>query len=109
MPEYRVGEIVLVRFHPAFGQELKKYRPALIMVEESKLDSRFVVVAPFTSKSDSTGQFELVVDNPILEKKSLLLCWYMRTIDRTRVVKKLGELKKTEIFKMKKILKKWVE
>jgi mRNA-degrading endonuclease toxin of MazEF toxin-antitoxin module len=105
MPKYNLGDIVLVRFHPAYGQELKKYRPAVIIRDLSAIDTRFVQIAPLTTKASiPKNAFELVINHSALENTSLLLVWYILTFDATRVVHHLGKLKPADISKLKKIL-----
>jgi mRNA-degrading endonuclease toxin of MazEF toxin-antitoxin module len=94
---YEVGDIVLVKFHPGSGSELKKYRPAVIMTDLSDIDTRFALIAPFTTNLKNPQKTELLIaDNPALKKDSLLLCWYLKSIDQRRISKKLGELSETE-------------
>lgn len=104
MPGYKFGEIVLVRFHPAFGTELKKYRPAVVMCSTLKIDKRFVLVAPLTTKLPAVNEFELMIEHKVLKKKSLLLCWYLRTVDQIRVVKRVGEVAEKDKNEIKKRL-----
>lgn len=103
------GDIYLVRFHPAVGSELKRFRPAVVISDQvNRIDSRFTVIAPLTTNIKSKHpEYELEIKaNPALEKDSLLLCWYLRTVDVTRLENKLGLLSKTDIVKMKQALKK---
>jgi mRNA-degrading endonuclease toxin of MazEF toxin-antitoxin module len=91
MPAYKCGDIVLVRFHPAYGQELKKYRPAVIASAiPNQLDARFALIVPFTSRLKAGNKFEFPITNPVLRQPSLLLCWYLKTIDAQRITSRLG-------------------
>jgi mRNA-degrading endonuclease toxin of MazEF toxin-antitoxin module len=90
-----VGDIFLVKFHPGYGSEFKKYRPAVVMTSTNSLiDGRFVTIAPLTTNARTNNpKFELLIKgNPTLAKDSLLLCWYLQTVDSSRIVKKLGKL-----------------
>ena len=92
------GDIVLIKFHPGYGNEFKKYRPAVVMSETiTKIDPRFILIAPLTTnlKTDQPD-LELIINNPSLDKKSLLLTWYLLTIDSSRLVRKLGSLCDTD-------------
>ena len=94
MENYNTGDIVLVRFHPAYGQELKKFRPAVIISPNAnKIDDRFVIIIPFTTQTSLKNEYEIAIQNEGLEKESLLLCWYILTIDCSRIVDHLGKLK----------------
>lgn len=97
--EINTGDIFLVKFHPGYGNEFKKYRPAVIISSKTtQIDSRFALIAPLTTnlKTDNP-QLEIPITHSVLEKKSLLLVWYMRTIDSSRLVKKLGTLSQRDV------------
>lgn len=104
-PNPQVGDIYLVRFHPSFGSELRKYRPAVIVaVPNKKMDNRFILIAPFSSNT-KMGQKQAEVfipKQPGVEKNSSLLCWYLWTIDKRRLQIKLGKLPQEKIVEMKK-------
>jgi mRNA-degrading endonuclease toxin of MazEF toxin-antitoxin module len=109
MSNYKVGDIVLVKFHPGAGAEFKKYRPAVVMADLTHIDSRFIMVAPFTTNIKDQQSAELLIaKNPILEKDSLLLCWYLRTFDQRRIIKKLGQLQEKEIEACRNILQEFI-
>ena len=106
MNKYRFGDIYLVRFHPSVGQELKRYRPAVVLSSVvNRIDSRFVLVAAVSTKIDSTNKYEVVIDNTSLQKKSAILVWYLRTIDTERLERKIGELSKDDQSKCKAMVK----
>lgn len=104
MPVYSFGDIVLVRFHPAYGAELRKYRPAVIVKNLSSIDARFVQIAPLTTKSTNTNNYEMIIDHPILEGKSFLLCWYIMTYDISRVIHRLGKLSDPDQARLRKTM-----
>ena len=103
----KFGEVYLIRFHPAYGQKFKKYRPGVILSTKiSELDPRFTLIAPVTSKTENLKKEELLLPSlPFLKKESALLIWYVRTVDITRLETKLGELPKDAKIKLKKKLK----
>lgn len=89
----QAGEVHLVRFHPSYGAEFQKYRPAVV-VSSAVVDPRFVLIAPFsTNLRILNPDYEFVVKaGATLQKDSVLLSWYLWTIDTRRLVKKLGVL-----------------
>jgi mRNA interferase MazF len=105
--KYRTGEIYLVRFHPAAGAELKRYRPAVIISSQTTVaDPRFALLAPLTTGGIVNRKYEMVVRRRSdLAKDSTLLVWYLRTIDVGRVGGKIAELNKREIKILKRKLK----
>lgn len=99
MTGLKTGDIYLVRFHPGYGAELKKFRPAVIMSSRiSTLDPRFALIAPLTTDVQSQNLFEIpIAKGRTLESDSLLLCWYLWTIDHRRLEKKLGTISSQEL------------
>jgi mRNA interferase MazF len=106
MNNIQAGDIFLVKFHPGYGNEFKKYRPAVIISSKiTKIDPRFVLIAPFTTNTKTKqSKFEIIIDHESLEKKSLLLAWYIRTIDSDRLVRKLGTLSTQDKKKISKAI-----
>ena len=105
MSKFQFGDIYLVRFHPSFGQELKRYRPAVILSSVvNKVDPRFTLVAAVSTKINTKNKFEVIVENDSLEKKSAILLWYVRTVDLERVERKIGELSEQDKEKCKNVL-----
>lgn len=101
----QVGDIYLVKFHPSSGRQLKKYRPAVIVnTTITDIDSRFCLVAPFTS-SKKQNNWELTFNNTALNKESTLLCWYLETIDVRTLERKLGSLSPQERKEMEKVMR----
>jgi len=105
--KYRTGEIYLVRFHPAAGAELKRYRPAVIISSQTTIaDPRFTLMAPLTAGGIVSKKFEMsIVSRGDLAKDSTLLAWYLRTIDVRRIGIKIAELNLREIKILKRKLK----
>lgn len=92
---YNVGDVLLMKFHPGFGSELKKYRPALVISTATELaDPRFVLVIPITTKAPKKKQpLEVELKHcSCLTKKSYALLWYPMTLDAQRVQHVLGSI-----------------
>ena len=93
------GEIYLVNFDPAIGAEIKKTRPALILQNDiANRYSSVTIVAAITSFSDKDGKMystEVFIGDSEggLDNDSVALLNQIRTIDKRRLVKKLGVLK----------------
>ena len=93
-------EVYLVKLNPTVGSEVQKTRPCIIISPDEINILHTVIVAPMTSKG-----FDFVFRPKIkFEKKDgLVLLDQIRTVDKARLVKKLGDVdKKTsqEISKM---------
>src|SRR3989338_7738676 len=88
------GEVYLVNFDPSIGAEIKKTRPALIIQNDvANEHSPVTIVAAITSavvgKSYPT-EISLKLGEGGLDRSSVVLLNQLRTIDRSRLVKKLG-------------------
>lgn len=105
--KYKQGEIYLVKFHPASGKELHKFRPAVIIFDSTH--PGFVTISPLTSILKIRTpklEFRITPSNTNnLEQDSLLLTWYMRTIDTNLIQKYLGKLSTSDQTLLKKSLK----
>ena len=93
-------EVHLVKLNPTVGSEVQKTRPCIVISPNEMNVLKTVIVAPMTSKG-----FDFVFRPKIkFEKKDgLVLLDQIRTVDKSRLVKKLGDVdKKTsqEISKM---------
>ena len=93
------GEIYLVNFDPATGAEIRKTRPALILQNDiANRYSSVTIVAAITSFSSEDGktyptEVFIGVSEGGLDNDSITLLNQIRTIDKRRLVKKLGVLK----------------
>ena len=82
------GEVWLINLDPTVGSEIQKTRPCVVISPPELHDHlRTVIVAPMTTKSRPAPYRVSVVFS---QKKGLVLLDQIRTIDKTRLVKKLG-------------------
>jgi mRNA interferase MazF len=83
-------EVYLVNLDPTIGREIKKTRPCLIISpDEMNQHIATVIVAPMTTKGRSYPtripcEFQGKVGQIVLDQ--------IRTVDRARLVKKLGQI-----------------
>ncbi|NPA11910.1 MAG: type II toxin-antitoxin system PemK/MazF family toxin [Epsilonproteobacteria bacterium] len=92
--------VILVNLDPTVGSEIKKTRPCVIISpNEMNFNINTLIIAPMTSKSKNYPTRIKIDDN------SYIVLDQIRTIDKKRVIKKLGKLEKNSIFKIKQILK----
>jgi len=91
------GEIYLVNFDPTTGSEIKKTRPALILQNDTANRwSPITIVAAITSHvEEQLYPTEVLLKAPEgrLETDSVVLLNQIRSIDKRRLVKRLGALK----------------
>jgi mRNA interferase MazF len=91
----RRGEIYLVNFDPTIGHEIQKTRPALVIQNDvSNQYSPITIVAAITSQfGDPPRPREVPI--PLrhgLPKPSAVILNQIRSIDRQRLIKRLGAL-----------------
>ncbi len=88
------GEIYLVNFDPTVGSEIQKTRPALILQNDiSNQHSPITIVAALTSQFDAELYPTEVLINPPeggLSYPSVVLLNQIRSIDRQRLIRRLG-------------------
>jgi mRNA interferase MazF len=90
------GEVYLVNFDPTIGAEIKKTRPALILQNDvSNQYSSITVVAAITSQfAEPLYPTQVLIRLPEggLEFDSVALLNQIRSIDKQRLIKRLGNL-----------------
>lgn len=87
--EIKRYEIYLVKLNPTIGSEIQKTRPCIVISPNEINILKTVIVAPMTSKG-----FNFIFRPKIkFEKKDgLVLLDQIRTVDKARLVKKLGDV-----------------
>ena len=95
-------EVFLIDLDPTKGHELKKTRPCLIISpNEMNKTIGTVIIAPMTTKSHP---YPTRVEVNFQDKKGWIVLDQIRTVDKKRLIKKLGKIKKNEIENVKNIL-----
>ncbi|HQG32113.1 MAG TPA: type II toxin-antitoxin system PemK/MazF family toxin [Deltaproteobacteria bacterium] len=83
-------DVYLINLDPTVGSEIKKSRPCLIISpDEMNHHIRTVIVAPVTSASKS---YPTRVTCKFKDKEGQIVLDQIRTIDKARLVKKLGTI-----------------
>ena len=96
-------QIILVNFDPTLGSEIKKTRPCVVISpNEMNKFLNTVVIAPITTSSKNyPTRSEIKHDNKI----GWIVLDQIRTIDKQRMIRDLGQLNKPEISNLKSVLK----
>jgi mRNA interferase MazF len=86
-------EVFLVNLDPTIGREIQKTRPCLI-VSPNELNRSLatVIVAPMTTKGQP---YPSRVPCRFQGKDGLIVLDQLRTVDKTRLVKRLGQISPT--------------
>jgi len=87
----RVGEIWLAQLDPTVGSEIQKTRPCVVISpDEMNGHLRTFIVAPMTTGSRPAG---FRVPLTFQGKHGLILLDQIRTLDRVRMVQRVGALR----------------
>ena len=96
-------QIVLVNLEPTIGSQIKKTRPCVIVSPgEMNRHLKTVIVAPMTTKSRSYPTRVRVKQQ---NEPGRIVIDQLRTIDKQRIIKILGQLSSAEIKKTKATIK----
>lgn len=83
-------EVYLINLDPTVGAEIKKTRPCLVISpDEMNHNIRTVIVAPLTTKGMS---YPTRIPCRFKGKDGQLVLDQLRTVDATRLIKKLGKI-----------------
>ncbi|CAN5711460.1 type II toxin-antitoxin system PemK/MazF family toxin [soil metagenome] len=83
-------DVFLVNLDPTVGSEIKKTRPCVVISpDEMNRFIRTIIIAPLTSKGRS---YPTRVDCRFDKKDGQVVLDQIRTVDKARLVKKLGRL-----------------
>ena len=94
-------EIYLVKLNPTVGSEVQKTRPCIVISPNEMNVLKTVIIAPMTSKGfDFIFRPKIKFEN----KNGLVLLDQLRTVDKTRLVKKLGDVDKATSKEISKML-----
>jgi mRNA interferase MazF len=92
----RRGEVYLVTFDPTVGSEIQRTRPALVLQNDiANRHSPITIVAAITSQfEESLYPTEVLIQPPEggLTTPSVALLNQIRSIDRRRLVRRLGRV-----------------
>lgn len=96
------GEVYLINLDPTIGSEIQKTRPCVIVSpDEMNQYIRTVIIAPMTTKERSyKSRVEIEFDN----KQGQVMLDQLRTIDKQRLIKKLGNLSEEELKQVLSLL-----
>ena len=85
-------DVYLINLDPTIGHEIKKTRPCLVISpDEMNRFIRTVIVAPMTTKGP---EYPTRVSCKFQGKQGQVVLDQIRTIDKTRLVRKLGVVNK---------------
>lgn len=102
------GEIYIADLNPSFGQEIHKKRPVLI-ISNNVINQNFptVIMVPLSSIVPREIGVDLVkvYKDVGLDQESVVLTTQIRSIDKNRLVKKVGKLPNEKLEEVEDALK----
>jgi len=95
--------VYLVGLDPAKGSEMQKTRPCVVLSpDEMNQYLNTVQVAPLTSNTTAyPWRCPVIFKN----KSGVVALDHLRSIDKSRILKKVGEIKSAEIVSIKSIIR----
>jgi len=101
--EIRQYEVYLINLDPTIGHERKKTRPCLVVSpDEMNRNIRTVMIAPMTTKSHN---YPSRVKTVFHGKSGWIVLDQIRSIDRKRLVKKLGKISNKAVVNVKGVIR----
>ncbi|MFZ3090034.1 MAG: type II toxin-antitoxin system PemK/MazF family toxin [Nitrospirota bacterium] len=100
--EIKQYEVFLITLDPTIGHELQKTRPCVVISpDEMNKNIQTVIIAPMTTKShDYPTRVKLTFQG----KNGWIVVDQIRTVDKKRLVKRLGKINETTIKKIKTVI-----
>ena len=96
------GDIYYADLNPVTGSEQGGVRPVLVIQNDT--GNRFsptVIVAAITSNLGKARlPTHIVIEEESLSEKSIVLLEQIRTIDKTRLIKKMGRLSEMDMLRI---------
>jgi mRNA interferase MazF len=102
------GEIFIAKLDPTVGAEIKKTRPVAIVSNDANNEmAKTVTIVPLSSQNTEKIRFfeVLIPDDVGLTKRSKARADQIRTIDKSRLTKKVGRLDADTMIKLNRAVK----
>lgn len=101
------GDIFFANLNPVKGSEQGGKRPVVIL--QNDVGNKFsptVIIAAITSRTRKKANMptHVLLDNVALEKNSQVLLEQIRTLDKSRLITKVGKLTKDEMMSIDRSL-----
>lgn len=97
-------DVFLISLNPTLGHEIKKTRPCLIISPDEMNDFlATIIIAPMTTK---TREYPTRVSVNFADKQGEIVLDQIRTVDRLRLIKKLGTISEHEAVAVLNVLQK---
>ena len=99
----RQYEVYLISLDPTIGHEIKKVRPCVIISpDEMNKNISTIIITPMTTQSHL---YPTRIPLKFTGKEAWIVLDQLRTVDRKRLIKKLGKIDQKTINQVKAIIK----
>lgn len=101
------GEIYIANLDPGFSREIHKKRPVLIVSSDITNQTTYhVVIVPTSSIVPTVLSEDMVMVGKLrgLDKESVLLPLFIRSIDKDRLIKKISKISKQKLLEVEDAL-----
>ncbi len=96
-------DVYLINLNPTIGHEIKKMRPCLIISPNEMNDYiQTVIIAPMTTKSHA---YPTRIPVKFGDKNGWIVLDQIRTVDKIRLVKRLGTIDKDIVLAVKSTIR----
>ena len=96
-------EVFLINLDPTIGHEIQKTRPCLVVSpDEMNENINTVIIAPMITRSH---EYPTRINVKFQGKNGWIVLDQIRTVDKRRLVKRLGKIDKIIIQKVKDVIK----
>lgn len=102
------GEIFIADLNPGFGREMRKKRPILVISNDTiNSTAQTIIMIPFSSiVPEFVGPNIVDVEkNEGLDKRSVIIVDQVRSVDKERLIKKIGNLSNDKMLEVEEALK----
>lgn len=95
-------DILLINLDPTIGHEIKKVRPCVVISpDEMNRNIETVIIAPMASRGHA---YPTRVPVRFKGKEGWIVLDQIRTVDRKRLIKKLGRLEQETVKNIKSVI-----
>ncbi len=95
-------DVYLINLDPTIGHEIKKSRPCVVISpNEMNRALSTIIIAPMATKSKN---YPSRIELTFRRKKGWIVLDQIRSLDKRRVIKKLGKLMEPKIIEVKQLI-----
>lgn len=102
------GQVWIANLDPGFGVEIRKIRPVVI-ISNNVINKNWprIITLPFSSLVHPLIPGKVLIEKGEVgvERDSVILAFDIRSIDKSRLIKKIGKIGKEKLFEVEEAIK----